>query len=62
MASHRRIKFPTGVVAWLDENDTLQGSPPEIIASLASRREKAGELNSFELFLKGLLALPKKSL
>ena len=52
---YRAIRFPTGVVAYLDDNDVLKGSPPEVIAGL-SRRENDGELNAFEVFVKNFTA------
>jgi hypothetical protein len=52
---YRVIKFPTGVIAYLDENDVLQGTPASVIAGL-SRREKPHELNDFEVFVKNFLS------
>ena len=54
---YRAIRFPTGVVAYLDDNDVLRGNPAEVIAGL-SRRENEGELNAFEVFVKNFTAAP----
>lgn len=53
--THKAIRFPTGVIAYLDEKDVLKGSPAEVIAGL-SHRELPEELNAFEVFLKNLIA------
>ena len=53
--TYKAIRFPTGAIAYLDENDVLQGSPAEAIAGL-SHRELPDELNAFEVFLKNLIA------
>ena len=53
------IKFPTGAILYLDGNDTLKGSPEDVVVSL-SKREVKIELNAFEVFLKGYIAAGKK--
>jgi len=54
---YRAIRFPTGVLAYMDENDVLRGEPAEVILGL-SRREHEGELNAFEVFVKNFTANP----
>lgn len=52
---YRAIKFPTGVVAYLDKKDQLKGTPAHAIVGLAFR-ESPDELNAFEVFVKNYLA------
>lgn len=49
------IKFPTGVIVYLDDNNVLRGEPAEVILGL-SRRDHEGELNAFEVFVKNFTA------
>ena len=51
---YKAIKFPTGVIAYMDDNDVLRGEPAEVIENL-SHRESPDELNAFEVFVKNFL-------
>lgn len=55
--SWRAVKFPTGVVVWLDADGRVAGRP-EAVAEKLGRRDpgQQNEPNAFEVFLKTLMA------